>query len=116
MTAPTPTRLSPTQHAAVKILRALELNGSANWSTVRDCYLGNTHRAVMPNAMRRLIDGGHVVARTASSGGRTRTVFERGTGLPTWLDQDAYAAARATPMAGIRRRKLAQTPTTRSRR
>jgi len=111
MTAPA---LTPTEHTAVQIIRALELSGPANWRTVRDCYLGNAHRAAMPDAMRRLIDGGHVVSRVTDRKYRL-VVFERGEGLPEWLSQEAYTAARATPLAGIRRRKLAPTKTTRSK-
>lgn len=116
MTTPTLNRLSPTEHAAVRILRALELNGPANWRTVRDCYVGTTHRAAVPNAMRALLAGGHIVARVVPDRKYHSVLFERGTGLPAWLDRDLYDAARATPLAGIRRRDLAPTKTTRSRR
>lgn len=108
--------LTPTEHTAMQIIRSLELNGPANWRTVRDCYLGNAHRAAMPIAMRVLLDGGHVVSHAVPDRKYHLVVFERGTGLPAWLNQEAYTAARATPLAGIRRRKLAPTKTARSRR
>lgn len=112
MTAPA---LTPVEHTAVQIIRALELNGPANWRTIRDCYLGNAHRTSMPAAMRALLDGGHVISHVTDRKYRL-VIFERGEGLPEWIDRDLYDAARATPMAGIRRRKLAPMKTTRSRR
>jgi hypothetical protein len=69
----------------------------------------------MPAAMRALLDGGHVISRVTDRKYRL-VIFERGEGLPEWIDRDLYDTARATPLAGIRRRKLAPTPTTRSRR
>lgn len=112
MTAPA---LTSTDHTAVQIIRALELSGPANWRTIRDCYLEHAHRAAMPAAMRVLIDGGHVVARVTDRK-YLLVIFERGEGLPEWLNQEAYDVARATPLAGIRRRTLAPTKTARSRR
>lgn len=113
MTAPA---FTPIEHTAVQILRSLELSGPANWRTIRDCYLGSIHRAAMPDAMRLLIAGGHITSRVVPDRKYRHVLFERGTGLPAWIDRDLYDAARATPMAGIRRRKLAPMKTTRSRR
>ncbi|WP_154677634.1 hypothetical protein [Mycolicibacter icosiumassiliensis] len=117
MTAPTVTRLTrltPTEHTAVQIIRSLELNGPANWRTIRDCYVGSTHRAAMPDAMRRLIDGGHVISRVVPDRKYHLVVFERGTGLPDGIDPEVPEARRQGGWR--RRRKLAPTPAARSRR
>lgn len=113
MTA-TATLTSTESDTALAIIRALELSGPANWRTLRDCYLGNAHRAAMPNAMRHLIAGGHVISRLTPNRKYRLVVFERGVGLPDWIDHETYAAALDTPLAGIRRRNVA--PSARSRR
>lgn len=106
------TTLTPVEHTALEIIRALELNGPANWRTVRDCYLSNAHRTAMPAAMRALLDGGHIVSRVTPNRTYRLVTFERGTGLPEWITPEVYTVALATPLAGIRRRK--PVPTTRN--
>ncbi|TXH27421.1 MAG: hypothetical protein E6R06_03975 [Mycobacterium sp.] len=100
----------------MKIIKALELYGPADWKSLRDCHVGNPYRPMMPSAMKILVDGGHIRHRVVPDRKYRLVVFERGTGLPEWIDRDLYDAARSTHMAGIRRRKLAPMKTTRSKR
>lgn len=89
------------EQTALKILAALEVHGAAEYGALRNSRVGNRLCQHVFGVLAELVEGGYVVKTrrgkptakypsvTAHPQG-TRTFYERGKGLPRWLDADLY--------------------------
>lgn len=89
------------EQTALKILAALEVHGAAEYGALRNSRVGNRLCQHVRDVLAELVEGGYVVktrrgkptaaTRTGTNSWGTRTFYERGKGLPRWLDADLYS-------------------------